>query len=173
MHTKVPALSIFLNTSDLLSSKKKKADKTTEKKGHQWKGSCEAPQRTHIQRVCAIPAPSREQPPPGTAWDMSPLQGRQDPCWSWLSAWLGSSVMGANSPGMVCDPTWGEEPSRGSTSGPILGMSFVEVLCNSRLNQTGCVSLAGLGGHGERHGSHRVTQPWLQAPEPPHVSVLQ
>lgn len=59
-------------------------------------------------------------------------------------------------------------------------MSFVEVLCDSRLDQTGCVSLEGLGEHGERHGSagsHRVTrpgsQPRLTAHEPPHVSVLQ
>lgn len=45
-------------------------------------------------------------------------------------------------------------------------MSFVEVLCNSRLNHTGCDSLAGLGRHGKRHGfagRHRVTQPWLPA----------
>lgn len=87
--------------------------------------------------VCAIPAPSREQPPPGTAWEMSPLQGRHDHCWSqyqhsWVVSWEPTAQ------GWCETPTWGEELSRGPTPGAILGMSFDEVLCSSRLDQTGC-----------------------------------
>lgn len=173
MHTKVPALNIFLNTSDL--SSKKKLAKQQEKKGHRWKGSCEAPQCTHIQSGVCHPSPQQGAASSWHSLGDVPLAGQARSLLVPVPVWLGG-MMGANSPGMVCDPTWGEEPSRGPTPGGILGMSFVEVLCNSRLNQTGCVSLAGLGGHRERHGfagSDRVTQPWLPVPEPPHVSVLQ
>lgn len=52
----------------------------------------------------------------------------------------------------VRPPTWGEEPSRGPTPGAILGMSFDEVLCSSRLDQTGCF----LGGAGRTQRETRL-----------------
>lgn len=159
MHTKVPTLSIFLNTFYLLSSKKK-LTKQQEKKGHHWKGSCEAPQCTHIQsNVCHLSPKQGAASSCHSLGDVA-LAGRAGLLFVPVPGGLGS-VMGAHS---CMTPPGGKNPAEPRSRS---NFSFVEVLGNSRLDQTGCVFLAGLGGHRERPGfagSHRVTQPWLPAP---------
>lgn len=137
LHTKVPALRIFLNTFS-----KKKLTEQQKKKGHYWKGSCEAPQSIHIQSSVCHPSPEQGAASSWHSLGHVPLAGQARLLLVLVPVQLGG-VRGANSPGMVCDLTWGEEPSRGPTPGAILGMSFVEMVCNSRLGQTGCVSQQG------------------------------
>lgn len=75
----------------------------------------------------------REQPPPAAASADVSLAGRARSLAVPVLARLGSA-MGADSPGMVWDPAWGEGPSGGPALGAILGMTFGEVLSSSKLD---------------------------------------
>lgn len=119
-----------------------KADKQQEKKGHHWKGSCEPPQCTHIQsNVCHLSPKQGAASSCHSLGDVA-LAGRAGLLFVPVPGGLGS-VMGAHS---CMTPPGGKNPAEPRSRS---NFSFVEVLGNSRLDQTGCVFLAGLGGHRE------------------------